>query len=57
MLRRGDLDRRAFEQNVAVILLIQAVENVHQRGFARAVFAEQAMNFAALRLEIHMIIG
>ena len=37
--------------------LIQAVEDAHQRAFARAIFTQQGMDFALLQGEIHLVVG
>ena len=35
---------------------MEAVENLHQRAFARAIFAEQRVNFARLDGQIHIVV-
>ena len=43
----GDLHRLAADQDLARIGLVEAVENGHQRGFARAILADDAVDRAA----------
>ncbi|MPN27925.1 hypothetical protein SDC9_175359 [bioreactor metagenome] len=35
---------------------MESKEHIHQRGFSRAVFAEQAVDFALLHLKIDLIV-
>ena len=50
-----DLHLLTIEVNFALILLIGAREYLHQRGLARAVFAQQRVAFALLHAQVHMI--
>ena len=45
----------SVQKNFASVRLVDAGQDVHQRAFARAVFAEQRMHLSALKLEIHAI--
>ena len=57
-VRRGvKRHRLAVEQDFARVRLVHAVEDFHQRRFARAVFAEQRVNLARFHVEIDVIIG
>src|SRR5215831_10823450 len=47
------IDLSPVEDNLAAVLPHDSGENLHQRGFARAVFANQRMNLAAPRREVH----
>src|SRR5580704_6485862 len=49
--------RRAAQQHATFVWLLQAVEDAHQRRFAGAVLAHDAMNLAARDDEIDVIIG
>ena len=35
---------------------MEAVKNLHQRAFARAVFAEQRVNFARLNRQVDVVV-
>ena len=37
--------------------MIQAVQDIHQRGFAGAVFTQQGMDFALAQVEIDIVVG
>ena len=60
---RDRLDRRrkglriAVDDDLTGIGLVNPGEDVHQGGFAGAVFAEQCMNLAAQHFEIDRLIG
>ncbi|MNX85707.1 hypothetical protein D3C86_1175570 [compost metagenome] len=55
-IERGiETDRRAFQANFAVVRLVDAGENLHQRRFAGAILAHQRMHGAALEVELHII--
>ena len=41
-----DFDFSALEQDLPGVFVIDAGEDFHQRGFARAVFADQRVDFA-----------
>ena len=45
------------EQDHAFVSRVQAVEHVHQRGLARAVLAEQAVDLAGFDREIDAVVG
>src|SRR5262249_11096071 len=47
------IDLAPVEDDLAAILLNASGENFHQRGFARAVFANQRMTLAPPRREVH----
>ena len=57
MLRRGEsIDGGSpADEDVALVRLLHAGEQAHQRGFARAVLAEQHVDFAGMELEGHGI--
>jgi hypothetical protein len=40
------------QPNLALVRLIEAVENLHQRALARAVLAQQGVDFAGAHVEI-----
>ena len=50
----SEADRLAVDQDFALVGAIKAGEDVHQGGFAGAVFAEQAEDFAGPDLEAHI---
>jgi hypothetical protein len=45
------------EQDLALVGLVQAVEDVHQRGLAGAVLAEQAVDLAGLDGQADVVVG
>src|SRR5262245_33355792 len=47
------IDLAPVEADLAAVLPHDSGEDLHQRGFARAVFANQGMDFAAPRREVH----
>ena len=55
--RTRDLRGVAIDDNLAGIGLQQAVEDVHQGGFARAVLADKGVDFAAPHLEADVVVG
>ena len=57
LARRGDAHRLAVDANFAGVGLVEAVEDRHQRRFAGAVFADDAMNDAALDAQIDVVVG
>ena len=44
----------AVDEDLALIRAVEPRENVHQRGFAGAVLAEQAQNFARADFQVHV---
>ncbi len=50
----GEAARRAVDADDAVIVGINARQDFHQRGFTRAVFTHQRMDFASLEVEIDL---
>ena len=52
----GDMRKRlTVKCNIPGISLMDTCENVHQCGFARAVFPEQGMDFPFLHTQIHAV--
>ena len=49
--RRADFDRLAIEQDLALVGLVDAGEDLHQRRLAGAVLAHQRMHFAGVQLQ------
>ncbi len=49
--------RLAVDQDLALIRLQQPVEDVHQRGLARPVLAEQAADLAWVNPEVDVVVG
>src|SRR6266850_6353042 len=50
--RAADFDRAAVEKDLPGVFLVHASEHLHQRGFARPVFAHQRMNLAGQQVEL-----
>src|SRR5229473_1323769 len=53
--RAADFDRAAVEKYLPGVFLVHASEHLHQRGFARAVFAHQRMNLAGQQVELAVV--
>ena len=45
------------DSHIPYVRLINAGQHIHQRGFARAVFAKQGQNFALADVQIDPIVG
>ena len=56
-LRRTDIHFFASQIDFTRVRLINAGQHIHQRGFARAVFAKQGQNFALADVQIDPIVG
>ena len=57
VLRRVDRHRLAVDADLPVIRLHQPVQDVHQRGLAGPVLAEQAADLAGSDLEVDVVVG
>ena len=57
VLRRGERDLLAVEQDLARVRVVQPVEDVHQRRLAGAVLAEQRVHLALAELEVDVVVG
>src|SRR5260370_3146908 len=57
LLRRADAHRLAIDADFTRVGLIEAVENRHQRRFAGAVLADDAVYDASLDSKIHVLVG
>ena len=55
--RRVDLDRLAVDQDLALVGLVQAVQDRHQRRLAGAVLAEQRVDLAGDHVEVDSVVG
>ena len=56
VLRRLEDDLFAVQQDLALVGPVEAVEDVHQRGLAGAVLAEQGVHLAAPQVEIDAVV-
>jgi hypothetical protein len=56
VLRGAERDPFALEQDLAFVGPVEAVEDVHERRFARAVLAEQRVHLAAVEVEIDVVV-
>ena len=45
------------EQDLAFVGLVQTVEDVHQGGLARPIFAQQAVDFAGFDGQVDVVVG
>ena len=50
-------DRLAIQQNFTFIRMIHAIQDLHQRAFARAIFTQQGMDFTGLHVKINVVTG
>ena len=55
-LRAEVLDAPAFDVDLAVCRCVDAVEDVHERGFARAVFADEREHLALFYFKRHVVV-
>lgn len=54
---RVDVDGLPFEFNATQLWLDQPDQHFHERTFARAVFAEQRMDFAGANIKLDLLVG
>jgi hypothetical protein len=52
-----DLNLLAIDEDLAFIRLVQAIQDVHQGGFARAILSEQGVDLAMFQRQVDVIIG
>ncbi len=50
-------DRLAVQQDLPFIRMIHAVQDLHQRAFARAVLTQKGMDLAGLHVKVDVVIG
>ncbi|MPN36537.1 hypothetical protein SDC9_184046 [bioreactor metagenome] len=55
LFRTVDRDLLAVNKNLARVLLYGARQNLHQRGFSRAVFPQQRVDFSAVCRKAYFI--
>ena len=55
--RRVDPQRLAIQPKLALVRVVEPVEDVHQRGLAGAVLAEQGVHFALAQVEVDTVVG
>jgi len=55
--RRLQPYRPAVDQDFALVRVVETVEDLHQRAFARAVLAQQGMDLARPDVEADAIVG
>ena len=55
--RRGDGNLFAAEENLSFRRLEDAVEHIHERGLARAVFTDDGADLPFLHRQIDVIVG
>jgi hypothetical protein len=53
----GEMHRGTTHDNVSLVWPGEAIEDVHERGFPRAVFPQQRVDLAGGELKVYMIIG
>src|SRR4029077_4097965 len=56
VLRRLQHDLLAVEKDLALVWPVETVEDVHERGLARAVLAEERVDLAAPQVEIDVVV-
>ncbi len=52
-----DLHRFTTDRDLALVLRVEAVEDVHQGALARAVFAEEGQDLALIQGETDAVVG
>src|SRR6185295_1829308 len=55
LVRSFDFDRIALPKNLTPVSFIESGDDLHERRFARAVFADQRVTFAAAHFEAHVV--
>ena len=56
LLRRRHPDGLALDQDLALVGVVEAVEDVHERRLPGAVLAEQRMHLAAAEVEVDVVV-
>lgn len=51
--RRGEMDRSSIKSHLALVVGVHPGDDLHQCRLARAVFADQAVDFTCLKRKIH----
>ena len=57
ILRGGDGDLLPVHEDLTFIRIVDAGEDVHQRGLAAAVFAQKGQDLAGIELQRYVIVG
>ena len=47
----------SVDADLTLVRLIQPVEDIHQSGFARAIFTQQRVNLTFFQIEADVIVG
>ncbi|KAF5058358.1 hypothetical protein DSECCO2_347440 [anaerobic digester metagenome] len=55
--RIGDLLLLAIDKNLAFFLLIESVQDIHQRRLSSAIFSQKNMDLSFVQIKIHFVIG
>ena len=55
--RTGELLDLVIQQNLSLIGLVQAVENIHQGRLARAIFTQKGVDLTGLNNQVDRVIG
>ena len=53
----ADADLAAVDEDFALVRAVEAVDDVHQGGFAGAVFAQQAQHLALVQRQVDVVVG
>ena len=56
-LRRAELDRLARDHDLALVRVVEPVEDVHQGRLAGTVLAEQRVHLALAQVEVDVVVG
>ena len=56
-LRRAELDRLARDHDLALVRVVEPVEDVHQGRLAGTVLAEQRVDLALAQVEVDVVVG
>ena len=57
LLRAADMHRLTLKQNAARVGLHRAINDFHQSGFARAVFAQDGVDLAWQHIQVDVVVG
>src|SRR6185369_9322449 len=55
LMRSFDFDRLALPKNLAPVSFIESGDDLHERRFTRAVFADQRVDLAGPHFEAHVV--
>ena len=57
VLGGGKAHRLALPQDLSAVCAVDAEEDIHEGGFARAVFSQQRVDLALFHRQVYMVVG